>query len=215
LKKILWLALLSSSALAMSADADRDLPSLAALIMKSPDLKISGRYELPARSELLDKLLGEPLLLMRLWKAYRFSPRYEALPIESGGLLVRDPTGIAGEVFPAGLSEGGRVFVASGAIDHRLVPSVKGQAVFVIAATSGKSSVGVRLDLYVRMENRFVGFIMQPFVPFLRGLVLRRLASNVADMSAILGDLSVRPRAAAARLAAEDSAFLLALISTP
>jgi hypothetical protein len=193
--------------------AAQGLPSQAALVIGSPDLALTGSYELSTRVEVLDKILGEPIQLMRLWKAYRFSPHYEARPIGPAAFHVDDPTGIAGEVFPAGLSAGRRVFVANGAIAHRLVPHFKGSAVLFVTATPEGSTVGVRVDVYLRMENRFVGFLMKPFVPYLRTLVLRRLGSNMADIGTILGDLSERPKEAAARLSPDDSAALLELLA--
>jgi hypothetical protein len=199
------------------AVADQDLPAQAALIIDSPDLAINCGYQLTTRAEVLDKILDEPIHLMRLWKAYRFAPHYEARAIAQavgqGGLHVDDPTGIQGEISPAGLSAGRRLYVASGAIAHRLVPHFKGKAVLVIDETAESSGVRLRIDLYLRMESRFIGFLMQPFVPYLRTLVLRRLGSNIADIGTILADLSERPAEAAARLSPEDSAALLELLA--
>lgn len=207
------LALIVFALAARPVIAAQDLPSQAQLIIGSPDLALSGSYQLSTRAEILDKMLGEPIHLMRLWKVYGFAPHYEARPIGLGGLHVDDPTGIAGEILPAGFSAGRHLYLANGAITHRLVPPFKGRAVLVVAATTEGSTVVLRIDLYIRMENRFVGFIMKPFVPYLRTLVLRRLDSNLADIGTILGELSARPADAAARLDPDDSAALLELLA--
>jgi hypothetical protein len=193
--------------------AAQDLSSQAQLIIGSPDLALSGSYELSTRAEVLDKILAEPIHLMRLWKAYHFAPHYEARPIGLDALHVDDPTGIAGDIFPSDLSAGRHIFVANGAIAHRLVPHFKGSAVVVVATASDGSTIGLHIDLYLRMENRFVGFLMKPFVPYLRTLVLRRLDSNLSDIGTILGDLSAQPAEVAARLSPDDSAALLELLA--
>jgi hypothetical protein len=193
--------------------AAQDLSSQAQLIIGSPDLALSGSYRLSTKAEVLDKMLDEPIQLMRLWKAYRFAPHYKARAIGLGGLHVDDPTGIAGEVFPAGISAGRRFYLANGAIAHRLVPPFKGRAVLVVATTPEGSTVGLRVDLYIRMESRFIGFLMKPFVPYLRTLALGRLESNLADMGTILGDLSTSPAEAAARLDPDDADALLELLA--
>jgi hypothetical protein len=212
-RRRLILAVVTSALAIWPVLAAQDLSSQAQLIIDSPDLALSGNYELSTRAEVLDKILGEPIHLMRLWKAYHFEPHYEARSIGFDALHVDDPTGITGDIFPSGLSAGRHIFVANGAIAHRLVPHFKGSAVLIVAATSEGSTIGLQIDFYIRMENRFVGFLMRPFVPYLRTLVLGRLDSNLADIGTILGDLSEKPAEAAARLGPDDSAALLELLA--
>lgn len=196
-----------------SACAAEELSSLAAQVVSSPDLSVGGSYEVSTKAEVLDAMLDAPVLLARLWAAYGFSPRYAARPVEGDGLHVDDPTGIAGDLYPAGFADGRRVFVARGAIAHRLVPAFKGSAVLIISESREGDLVALRVDLYLRMDSRVVGFFMKPFAPYLRSLVLRRLGANIADLGAILGDLSAEPAETAARLGPEDSAAILASLA--
>jgi hypothetical protein len=181
--------------------------------MRSPDIALTGNYQLQARPGVLAAILGEPIHLMRLWKAYGFSPRYRARSLQGQGLHVDDPTGISAEIFPVGSSGSRWVFMASGTVNHRLVPSLKGTAALVVTAEPSDSGLGLRVDLYLRMDNRFVGFLTKTFAPFLRGAIMNRIGYNLADIGTILGDLSARPRETAARLGAEDSAALLRLLA--
>jgi hypothetical protein len=53
-----------------------DMQAQVQLLMKSPDVAYSGTFELPARSDVLDKMLDFPMLLARLWEVYQFGPAY-------------------------------------------------------------------------------------------------------------------------------------------
>jgi hypothetical protein len=203
-----------------AAHAGSASPSEARDIIASHDIVFSGSYLIQAGPEVLDGALDEPLLLLRLWEAYGFSPRYKARPLPDMGFHVDDPTGIEGDVYPVGKAEGkaeawadkgmegARLFLAYGKLNHRLVPPFRGIAVAVFTPLPEGQGSGLKVEMYLRMENRFIGFLARTFFPILRSHVVIRLDSNVKDMGTILGDLSRAPEETAARLGDDDAARL-------
>lgn len=155
------------------------------------------------------------MLIMGLWKAYRFSPRYTARPTANPeGIQVNDPTGIEGKLYRISVEEGRSSYIAYGRVAHSLLPPFKGKAiVFVdIAPSAAERGSRLSLDIYMRMDNRLVGFMARLFMPALKAGVLRRLGSNLADFDTIAGELVADPQRTAAKLGTDDASRLLKLI---
>ncbi|HUX37567.1 MAG TPA: hypothetical protein VMV44_06645, partial [Rectinemataceae bacterium] len=182
----------------------------AARVKKAPDVSLSLAYSLPTSPEVLSALIRRPILFLRLWELYGFSPRYEAKALEGGIIHIVDPTGIEGEVFPAGGTGVERRYLAKGAINHRLAPPFRGTAVLDLSYAPDGNGTVFRVGLSIRMENRLVGFFVWTFFPLVRGLVVHRVDSNIADIGTIAADLAARPKETAGRLDTEDARLLLA-----
>ncbi len=198
--------------LAIAADAS--LQSQAQLVIKSPDATVSGTFELPATPALLDSLVRSPMLLAHLWEAYDFTPRYKARP-QGGGIHVDDPTGIAGEVYPVEDSPVRHVFYGTGALNHRLVPSFRGRLALVLTVSPKGGGSAARVDVYIRAESRFLGFLASTLFPLVRTRAQHRIEANMNDITSILKDVSTAPRQAAARLRKEDADALLRIAAPP
>lgn len=190
-----------------------DLTEQARLLMSSPDVRLTAIYELPTRPDVLENILREPIFLMRLWEAYRFSPRYRARLVNDDGIHVDDPTGISGDIFLAERLGSRRVYVACGALNHRLVPPFRGKLAVVLASVPGESAVNAHIDVYLRMDNRIIGFLARSLYPLVRSLMQHRLSSNASDMGTILHDLAEAPKDTAGRLDKDDAAALLEVLS--
>ena len=201
-------------ALPMAPAADNSLQSQAQTVIKSPDASITGTFELPANPSLLDGLLRSPMLLAHLWEAYDFTPRYKAR-IQGSGIHVDDPTGIAGDIYPVEESQARHVFYGTGALNHRLVPSFRGRLALVFSVTpKGQGSVA-RVDVYIRAESRFLGFLASTLFPLVRTRAQHRMDANMHDVITILSDLATAPRQTAARLKKDDADALLKLLPPP
>ena len=206
-------ALFLLTAAMLPAAVNDDLLAQARLIMNSPDITLSGNYGFPTRPAIFETILRNPLVLLRLWETYPFYPRYKARPIKDSGIHVDDPTGISGDLFLVQESGNRRVYLAFGALNHRLVPAFRGKMAVVLNASTKESPVHARIDIYLRIDNRLLGFLTKPLFPLIRKVVSNRLGYNIADIGTILNDLSLRPQETAARLSEEDGALLLGLLS--
>jgi hypothetical protein len=211
--KGLGLALCALVVVLPTAAGGDELLAQARLVMGSPDVALGGSYEFPIRPAAFENILRDPIILLRLWEVYRFSPRYKARPVDGDGIHLDDPTGISGDIFLAGRTGNSRIYVATGAINHRFVPPFRGKLALVVSADPSENAVRTRLDVYMRMDNRFVGFLARPFIPLIKTIIRNRMDSNVNDMESILADLSSRPEETAIRLKKEDAAVLLSMLS--
>jgi hypothetical protein len=191
--------------------AGRDLQAQAQLLMNSPDVAVSGTYELPTRYEVLDRMLRSPNLLAKLWEAYQFSPAYKARPVGEG-IHIDDPTGIAGDVYLVEQTGNRRIYVGDGALNHNLVPAFRGKMAIVLTAVPRGPVVSARVDLYVRTDSRMLGFLARTLFPLLKARVDFRMTANAASFGAMLKDLSDEPKKAAALLQKEDAAVLLKIL---
>ncbi len=206
------LALLLLATAIASAAAGDDLSAQTRLVMGSPDIALSGSYEFQTGPEVLEAILHDPIILLRLWEAYRFSPRYKAQPTKGKGIHVDDPTGISGDLYLVEGSGSRHVYLALGALNHRLVPPFRGKMAMALTTTPKAGAIVARIEVYVRMESRLLAFLTRPFFPIIRTVISRRLGFNAADAGTILNDLSLRPREAAARLGDDEGAALLAML---
>lgn len=195
--------------------ASGELQAQAQLLMKSPDVTITGTYELPTRPEVLESILRTPILLARLWEAYQFTPLYKARLVQGDGIHVDDPTGIAGNIFLAEQSGNRRIYVGNGALNHKLVPSFRGKMALVLTATPKGPALSARIDVYIRTDSRVLGFLTRTMFPLVKTRALHRMTANVTDIGTILKDLSNEPQKTAARLKKEDAAALLKILPQP
>ncbi len=198
--------------LGMAADAN--LQSQAQTVMKSPDASITGTFDLPAAPGTIANLLRSPMLLAHLWEAFDFTPRYKAR-LQGNGIHVDDPTGITGEIYPVEESVARHVFYGTGALNHKLVPSFRGRLALVLAVTPKGQGATARVDIYIRTESRFLGFLASTFFPLVRTRAQHRMDANMHDIGTILHDLSTAPRQTAAKLKKEDAEALLRLLPVP
>jgi hypothetical protein len=194
--------------------ADPALQSQAQVVIKSPDVSISGTFDLPVNPALLDGLLRSPMLLAHIWEAYDFTPRYKAR-LQGGGIHVDDPTGIAGDIFPIEQSISRHVFYGTGALNHKLVPAFKGRIALIFSLTPKGSGVSARIDAHIRAESRLLGFLASTLFPLVKTRAMNRMNANMADITTILNDISRAPRQTAARLKKEDADALLRLLPPP
>lgn len=204
---LLWLV-------ATAGAASGELQAQAQLLMKSPDVTISGTYEMQTRPDVLESILRTPVLLARLWEVYEFTPLYKAR-LQGEGIHVDDPTGIAGDIFLVEQSGNRRVYVGNGALNHKLVPSFRGKMALVLTATPKGSAVSARIDVYIRTDSRVLGFLTRTMFPLVKTRALHRLTANATDIGTILEDLSNEPQKTAARLKKEDAAALLKILPQP
>jgi hypothetical protein len=193
--------------------AGPDAQAQAQLLMTSPDVAVSGTYTIESRSEVLNSLLGSPLLLAKLWEANNFSPAYKARPAGTG-IHIDDPTGIAGEIYLIQQTANRRVYVGDGALNHELVPAFRGKLAIVLTTVPKGAVVSARVDLYVRAESRMLGFLAWTLFPLLKARVEYRMTANAASFGSMLKGLSLEPKKAAALLSKEDAALLLKILPT-
>jgi len=191
--------------------AGKDLQAQARLLMNSPDVTVSGTYDLPARLEVLDRMLSAPYLLAKLWGAYRFSPAYTARPAGEG-IHVNDPTGIAGDIYLVQQTANRRVYVGTGALNHDPLPAFGGQIALVLTVLPKGQAVSAHVAIYVRTDSRMLGFLTWVLFPLLKDRVEARMTANAASLGALLKDLSVEPQKAAALLQKQDAAALLKIL---
>jgi hypothetical protein len=197
--------------LILGEGSDFDLRSQAELLLKSPDLMVSNTYELETRPEILEKLLGSPILLSRLWDAYQFSPSYR-LNLQGANIHVVDPTGISGDVVLVEQSGNRRVYLATGALHHNLVPAFQGKMALVLTTVPKGSAIRARVDAYLRADSRVLGFLAWTMGPLLKLRVENRMNMNAADVGTILKHLATEPHRAVELLRKEDAAALLKLL---
>ena len=215
LSKRLALALILLGAVPSAGAASGELQAQSQLLIKSPDVTISGTYELATRSDVLENVLRTPILLARLWEAYQFTPLYKARLIQGDGIHVDDPTGITGDIFLAEQSGTRRVYVGNGALNHKLVPAFRGKMALVLTATPKGSVVSARIDVYLRTDSRVLGFLTRTMFPLVKTRALHRMTANATDIGTILKDLSNELQKTAARLKKEDAAALLSILRAP
>ncbi len=194
--------------------ADSSLQAQAQAVIKSPDATISGTFDLPVSPALVDSLLRSPMLLAHLWEVYDFTPRYKAR-LQGGGIHVDDPTGIVGDVYPIENTLARHVFYGTGALNHKLVPSFRGRLALVLSVTPKGQAVSTRVDVYIRAESRFLGFLASTLFPLVRTRAQHRIDANMNDVTTILRDISTAPAQTAARLRKEDAEALLKLVPPP
>lgn len=194
--------------------ASGELQAQAQLLMKTPDVTISGTYEMQTWPDVLESILRTPILLARLWEVYEFTPLYKAR-LQGEGIHVDDPTGIAGDIFLVEQSGNRRIYVGNGALNHKLVPSFRGKMALVLTATPKGSAVSARIDVYIRTDSRVLGFLTRTMFPLVKTRALHRMTANATDIGTILKDLSNAPQKTAARLKKEDAAALLKILPQP
>lgn len=207
------IALVVWAAVTPAVAASGKLQAQAQLLMKSPDVTISGTYELPARPDILDRILRSPILLAKLWEAYQFPPAYKAR-LQGDGIHIDDPTGITGDIFLVEQTGNRRTYVGIGALNHRLVPAFQGKMAVVLSTIPKGTAVSARIDIYVRTDSRLLGFLAWTMFPLLRARVEYRINANITDIVTIMKDLSNEPQKVLALLKKEDAAALLRIMQT-
>jgi hypothetical protein len=205
------IALTVWSAVFPAVAASRELQAQAQLLMKSPDVTISGTYELPTRPDILDRILRSPIILAKLWDAYRFPPAYKAR-LQGDGIHIDDPTGITGDIFLVEEKGNRRIYVGIGALNHRLVPAFQGKMAVVLSTIPKGTAVSARIDIYVRTDSRVLGFLAWTMFPLLRARVENRINVNANDIATIMKDLTYEPQKTLALLKKEDAAALLKIM---
>jgi hypothetical protein len=193
----------------------QDLQSQVQLLMKSPDLVVSGTYPINARRDVIDKMLGSPLLLSKLWEAYQFSPAYRTT-LQNGAIHVDDPTGITGDVFLVEQSATRRVYFGTGNLNHSLVPAFRGRMALVLTMAPKGTAIQARLDAFVRTDSRVLGMLAWTMGPLVKPRVENRMNVNAGNMATILQDLNTDPQKSALMLKNKaDAAALLKLLPPP
>ncbi len=71
------------------------------------------------------------------------------------------------------------------------------------------------MDVYVRAESRFLGFLASTLFPIVRTRAQHRMDANMHDITTILSDISAAPRQTAAKLKKEDADALVRLLPPP
>ena len=102
-----------------------------------------------------------------------------------------------------------------GALNHKLVPPFPGKMALVLTTTPKGAAASVRVDVFVRADNRIVGFVAWTLAPLLKPRVEYRVHANAIDMGAILKDGGTAPQNAAGMLKKDDAAALLMLVQAP
>ncbi|HQT96014.1 MAG TPA: hypothetical protein PK435_15395 [Thermoanaerobaculaceae bacterium] len=184
-----------------------DLGVESQLLQSKPDMSVARDFQFSARPAVVDMFLENPMILARLWEAHGFSPRYKVRP-QGDGLHVDDPTGIQGDVYPVERAGNRRVWVAFGSLNHAFVPSFKGRMALVVTTEPNGSGVTLHVAVYIRTDNRALGFLASTLFPLVRARVEHRMTANAADFATILAEVSADPQKAAARLSKEDAAAI-------
>jgi hypothetical protein len=191
----------------------QDMNTQVQLLMKSPDVTVSGTYELATRPDVLDRILSAPMLLAKLWEAYQFSPAYKAT-LQNGAIHIDDPTGISGDVFLADKSSNRRVYYGTGSLNHNLVPAFRGKMALVITTAPKGAGLSAHIDVYVRTDSRMLGLLAWTLGPLVKPRVENRINVNGANMGTILKDLATEPRKSTGMLKNNaDAAALLKLLT--
>lgn len=188
-----------------------DLWGEAQLLQSKPDISLENDFEFTTRPAIIDALLNSPMIVARLWEARGFTPRYK-VSLQGDGIHVDDPTGIAGDLYLADKTGDRRVWVGLGSLNHALVPSFKGQMAIVLDTVPSGSGVAAHLGVYIRTDNRAMGFLASTLFPLVKARVQHRVTTNAADVGTILAEVSTDPQRAAARLSPDDAAALLQAI---
>jgi hypothetical protein len=179
------------------------------LLQKSPDVAVSGTYDLPASPKLVDNLLRSPMLLARLWEAYDLRPKYK-VTVEGDAIHVDDPTGIQGDVWLVEQSPNRLVYYGSGALNHSLVPAFEGSMALVISLAQKGSGASAKVDVFIRTSSRFLGFLTRTLGPLVRKRADYRISTNIHDFSPVLAEISSSPQQVSAKL--KDKAQAAALL---
>jgi hypothetical protein len=198
----------------LSGTKTAELQAQARLLMTSPDVSISGTFDIPTRLDIFEGLLRSPILLARLWEAYQFSPAYKAR-LQGEAIHIDDPTGISGEIFLVEQTARRRVYVGSGALNHKLVPAFQGKIAIVLSTVPKGSAESAHVDVYVRADSRVLGFLAWTLFPLLKARVEFRINANANDIGTILKDLTGEPQKVLALLKPEDKTALLKIMPIP
>ncbi len=161
--------------------AAEDLASLARQVEAHPDVTYRAAFTWPCRWVTWERMLAEPVLMGRLWRALGYEPAYD-FSARGDTLHVVDPTGLVGDALPVMTAPGACTWWVDGRLNHWAVPVLNsGQAVFVVRSRQVDGGVAVDLVVTVRAGSPLGNAVLRLARPLLAGHVQRRIDRNLRD----------------------------------
>jgi hypothetical protein len=143
-----------------------DQPSLASHVDGEP---------FRARRDVFEYLLDHPEFATHVTRALKMA-RYRVWTVP-GGYGLDDGWGTVGTFEIVHVAPGVRVMHAQGEYQHRLLPSIRGQAIISITyaampSSDGRATIAAAVDTYVKLENKLLAAT---------GVLARKAAHTKAD----------------------------------
>jgi len=175
--------------------------------IENASITYEKRFELATSLERWNRMLGDPVLMGRLWALYGFKPAYE-IREEKGLYHVIDPTGIEGELSEMETSPRHRIYAGKGKMKNWFVPvSLRGRALFILRHTGSSGRVSCVLEIYGEGGDDLVSKVLLKVVsPLLHRYIDRRVTRNLRDLEVIIDDMERNPRYVRSLLDEEYSA---------
>jgi hypothetical protein len=158
-----------------------DTASLVRQVEDHPDVTYRAAFTWPCRWGTWERMLAEPVLMGRLWRALGCEPAYE-FSARGDTLHVVDPTGLVGDALLVDATPGACTWLVRGRLDHWAAPVLNsGQAVFVVRSHQVDGGVAVDLVVTVRASSPLGNAVLRLARPLLAGHVQRRIDRNLHD----------------------------------
>lgn len=158
-------------------------------IIRDPTITYRNSISIETPLEIWEMGLDNIYLVGRLWGIYGFKPAYHVTRIDSG-IHVVDPTGITGDVWPAGRSNRSRLFYGHGRVNHIALPgffNADGVIIFEWRPTPTMLLIDVKIFL---LGNNWISRAVMRLIsgPLIR-LIEHRFDSNLKDLRTIIRDI--------------------------
>lgn len=182
------------------AQTEVDVPAF----IKEAGVSYEADFSVEADLEVWEKILDHPYLVGRLWKAYRFWPRYEVAK-KGSGVYVTDPSGLEGRVVPIRTAPNARVFYGAGRMNHWAIPvDAAGRVLFFFRYSPDGNRIRGRVTVYVTGDRDFTNFLLKVGSFILRYFIEERFRNNFQDMQKILSDIRKDPDRVRGKLTEDD-----------
>ncbi|MHB9099883.1 MAG: hypothetical protein ACYC5X_18925 [Syntrophales bacterium] len=162
-------------------------------IIRNPTVVYQKAFGVDTTPEIWNRVLDNLYLMGCLWGIYRFQPAYQVTRTDSG-LHVVDPTGIVGDVQPAGRADLSRRFYGRGRFNHWAIPSFfTADGVIIFACTTDKNRLQGEVKIFMQGNNWISRAAMTLFSETLIRYVDNRFTKNMDAMRKIIRDVADEP----------------------
>ncbi len=191
---------LSLAGSVLSQAAEVDVPAF----IKEAGVSYEADFSVDAPLDVWEKILDNPYLVGKLWKVYRFWPRYE-MAKKGSGVYVTDPSGLEGRVVGIRTARNTRVFYGEGRMNHWAIPvDATGRALFFFRYGADGDRIRGRVTVYVSGDRDFTNFLLKVGSFIMRYFIEERFKNNFQDMQKILSDIRKDPDRIRGKLKEED-----------
>ena len=169
-------------------------------LIDEADVTYATRFTWSCSAPTWDRILSNPLLMGKLWKAYGFAPDYD---ITSRGdtLHVEDPTGLIGDAFCLHRGAGEVAYLVDGRLNHWAIPFFdEASAVFLLKGDFAQGKIVANLQIYMRAGSTVGSLVLQAAKPLLVKHVDNRVTLNLQDLRKIVEEIDTSPDKIASRL---------------